>query len=646
MRTLYVSIFIILQTGYLFSQNNHQLLLDSNYRTVPDFGFNGNTIRGPSWTDSIFNDSVSTMFPKVIRYPGGVIANFLDWETGWFLSQDVLDTAIIDTVYTMNTGWYFLDTLDMRPIVFQQALDQIQAKGVYVMNMMSSSVSKQSQALRDAINDGVSINKIELGNEINRGDTFQIMKYPTAGDYARACNDYIDSIKVINPNAKIAVVGGNRAPDSSRAGHWNDSIYSIVNSLDALVWHPYIYLNDKDTSFTIKQVLAYPFYRIPLIEKWRGFSDTILELQDYKIWITEYNLFDKTYDLRYVNTWAHVLILAGMNNLFLHNDLVEMSLLHNVGGIFQNFDALDTQDNFRKRSTGVFAQIFYKSMFNTTYAKSIITSNNFKDSVEYENNNGIINKVVFPKLFGWEFKNYSTSSLFLVNISKDTLFISLPSNYSVDLYWEKWVSDSLFAKIDYANIYMHSDTGKINILIPPYSINIANSILCTNYSYYQDIYLCQDDSLEIGNNIYFSDGNYIDSLTNISGCDSILITNLNIYPEFSGSIIQYGDTIFAQLDGTNLASSYLWNTLDTNSSIVPNQNGIYWVIMEDDNNCVLDTVFYNFVSVYHNEFSDLNKQKDIIKITDIFGRISKHKENTILFYIFNDGSVEKRIVID
>ena len=69
---------LLFQTACLFSQNNIQLLLDSNYRSVPDFGFNGNTIRGPSWIDSTFNDSVATMFPKVLRYPGGVIANFLD----------------------------------------------------------------------------------------------------------------------------------------------------------------------------------------------------------------------------------------------------------------------------------------------------------------------------------------------------------------------------------------------------------------------------------------------------------------------------------------------------------------------------------------------------------------------------------------
>ena len=33
---------------------------------------------------------------------------------------------------------------------------------------------------------------------------------------------------------------------------------------------------------------------MPLYEKWRGFNDTIAALQDYKVWVTEYNLFDKS----------------------------------------------------------------------------------------------------------------------------------------------------------------------------------------------------------------------------------------------------------------------------------------------------------------------------------------------------------------
>ena len=299
------------------------LQLDTFIRSVPDVGFNGNTIRGPSWVDYTFNDSVASMYPGILRYPGAGAANFWDWETGWLLPQSVLDTAIIDTIYTMNQWWYLFDTIDIRPIRFQQALDQIDAEGLYIMNMMSSNVAVQTQSLRIAINEGVVINKIELGSEINHNNIFKIMKYPTAGDYARECALYIDSIKSILPSVEIAVVGGNTGSSNPRVFHWNDSIYNMLDSVDALVWHPYLYLKDEDTILTTQEILAYPFYHIPLHEKWRCFQDTTSKLQDYEIWVTEYNIFDKTYDLRYTNTWAHVLILSAMNNMLMSNNLVD-----------------------------------------------------------------------------------------------------------------------------------------------------------------------------------------------------------------------------------------------------------------------------------------------------------------------------------
>ena len=81
----YIS-FLILLIGFscsIFSQGL-QLELDTFVRSVPDVGFNGNTIRGPSWTNYTFNDSVASMYPDILRYPGGGVADYWDWSTGWF----------------------------------------------------------------------------------------------------------------------------------------------------------------------------------------------------------------------------------------------------------------------------------------------------------------------------------------------------------------------------------------------------------------------------------------------------------------------------------------------------------------------------------------------------------------------------------
>ena len=41
-----------------------------------------------------------------------------------------------------------------------------------------------------------------------------------------------------------------------------------------------------------------------------------------------------------------------------------------------------------------------------------------------------------------------------------------------------------------------------------------------------------------------------------------------------------------------------------------------------------------------------NSNKTLLKITDVLGRTTKEKRNTPLFYIFNDGTVEKKIIIE
>ena len=69
-------------------------LIQGESRTVPVFGFNGNTVRGPSWLNSDFTDSVGTMQPHILRYPGG-LATYWDWSTGWFLDPPVIDLSLI-----------------------------------------------------------------------------------------------------------------------------------------------------------------------------------------------------------------------------------------------------------------------------------------------------------------------------------------------------------------------------------------------------------------------------------------------------------------------------------------------------------------------------------------------------------------------
>ena len=459
------------------SQNTNYTIPDSMQRSLPFFGFNGNTLRGPSWINTEFNDSVATMAPKLLRYPAGKIANYWDWETGWFYNQNHLDTVLVDTVFTMNDSWYTYDSLDMSPTVFKDALNQIDAEGVFVMNMMSSSLEKQISDLEFALSEGLTIKWIELGSEFNHNDDFVTFKYPTAGDYAREAAIWAEEIKLLLPEVKIAVVAGNRGTEDDRAYRWNDSILTYCPNVDAFVWHVYLYLNETNSLYTDKQLLAYPYFQIPLYESWRGFENNNPYLENYQLWVTEYNMFDKTSDKMFSNNWAHVLVLAGINDKLLQNNKTTMLLQHNVGG-YTEFDALNCSSDasYAKRAPGISSYIWNQLSKDMNYCTEIRFDSALIDTVNYIKSNGTTVNIEFPNAFGWIFENDTSKAMLITNISPDTIYISIDSVFTGDVLWKKWTANALRDRFDENGLLIiTSDSSKVDVCIPPYSICTVTS---------------------------------------------------------------------------------------------------------------------------------------------------------------------------
>jgi len=91
--------------------------------------------------------------------------------------------------------------------------------------------------------------------------------------------------------------------------------------------------------------------------------------------------------------------------------------------------------------------------------------------------------------------------------------------------------------------------------------------------------------------------------------------------------------------------SYLWSTGESSIIITPQQNGIYWVVVTDVNGCVSDSMYYTVTNIT-TSFSEINTKKKLIKTIDVLGRENEGTKNKPLFYIYNDGTVEKQIVIE
>ncbi|MAW20900.1 MAG: hypothetical protein CMD16_00720 [Flavobacteriales bacterium] len=165
--------------------------------------------------------------------------------------------------------------------------------------------------------------------------------------------------------------------------------------------------------------------------------------------------------------------------------------------------------------------------------------------------------------------------------------------------------------------------------------------------------------------VYTNSGAYTNTYSNINSCDSLHTLNLNINTSPNTSII-LGNTQVNYLSietynvAQNIGSTFNWylnsggiiiSGQNTNSIQVQwgNNSGNYdlYIIETDSSGCVGDSVNINIsinsVSIIEN--INLSKNKNLIKVTDLLGREAK-QTNQPLLYLYDDGTVEKRITID
>jgi hypothetical protein len=145
--------------------------------------------------------------------------------------------------------------------------------------------------------------------------------------------------------------------------------------------------------------------------------------------------------------------------------------------------------------------------------------------------------------------------------------------------------------------------------------------------WYQTYLICDGDSISVGNNIYDTAGVYMDTLNTFNGCDSIIHTYLMI------------DENTSSYDTLSVTASIVWNGMSLNVS------GDYSVTLINSVGC--DSIANLNLTVTATGISDIvNIKSNLVKITDVLGQETPYRRNTPLFYIYDDGTVEKRIIIE
>jgi hypothetical protein len=147
----------------------------------------------------------------------------------------------------------------------------------------------------------------------------------------------------------------------------------------------------------------------------------------------------------------------------------------------------------------------------------------------------------------------------------------------------------------------------------------------------------------VGINTYvltsITDGNGLVE-NNVSGSVTIIVHQLPLV-----TISQNGNVLFVDSISASMPINYYWSTGSTSDTIHINQIGTYSVVVTDANGCTgISSITVTSLSTGIFDFFQ-NTNKTLLKITDILGR-KTNQTNQPLFYIYDDGTVEKRIVIE
>jgi len=203
---------------------------------------------------------------------------------------------------------------------------------------------------------------------------------------------------------------------------------------------------------------------------------------------------------------------------------------------------------------------------------------------------------------------------------------------SFDQVWQM-PADTFFQYIpQVAGLYQYVCTPHIpNGMIGEFTVINGSNLNCSDSLLITDV-IIDNTNLTMNIAIY-------------NGYNSILS-----YPHVAFTIDANGDTI--QTGNMNLFGAFNYDTTWYNYSILSNTNATYPLTMyfvyhllagaNVTDTCILT---YNPTSTAITDINIIRNRK-LISIIDVLGRQNKGKKNEPLFYIYDDGTVEKKIIIE
>jgi len=159
------------------------------------------------------------------------------------------------------------------------------------------------------------------------------------------------------------------------------------------------------------------------------------------------------------------------------------------------------------------------------------------------------------------------------------------------------------------------------------SLVYTNIIMSPPVIWQQAFSICDGDSVVVGSSVYNTAGIYTDTLNASNGCDSIVYTNISV------------DYNTSSYDTLVVTASIVWNGMTLTLS------GDYSFTLINSVGC--DSIVNLNLTINTTGILNIKgTEKTLLKITDMLGQETPYRRNTPLFYIYDDGTVEKRIIIE
>lgn len=274
------------------------------------YGVNNEWVHLPYSPDTPqFIDLYKELGVPTFRYPAGTASNYLNMTTGfaegWPGMAEGNAKRVADNNVTLKHRGK-KHGVDIRNYIrFLKATD---ATSNYILNVSSMTLEENRKVLNELKASGINIQHFELGNELYHGT--YATAFPSPEDYLAKARKYVQMVKQIFPQAKVAVVihpyffidemdiDGLRT-SSKRLRNWYD-VLQREDFFDAVAVHMYAYTGMDHST---EEMLPYvEVYANACMNADQTADSTIDRLADdfpgKEIWVTEYHVGGFSTNLR------------------------------------------------------------------------------------------------------------------------------------------------------------------------------------------------------------------------------------------------------------------------------------------------------------------------------------------------------------